>query len=113
MLIEAGLFDAAVSRAYYALYHLMVLAIVQFERLSEAEVNDWKHKTVVSTFIKRFCQRSFLLDARDAGVVARLLKDRSDADYHDEVINQARAERSVHSARGLFTKMLEALGGEE
>jgi uncharacterized protein (UPF0332 family) len=105
--LDEGDADSCASRAYYAVFHALVL-------LFEARGNTrerWSHTEVHKVFLLEFCNRGYLgFSKRDASTLKRLYRARLDADYGLNVINLVRAERLLRQAASLFVKVQEVVG---
>jgi hypothetical protein len=97
--LAAGLFDDAVSRAYYAAYH-MAQALAFSEGL-EARTHGGLHDLVYLTFV-----RTGRLAAEVAKDFAALQRFRESADYARAFhFDQAQASEEVERARALCRAM--------
>ena len=106
--LDEGDADSCASRAYYAVFHALVLL---FEARGNTIRESWSHIEVQKTFSLEFCNRGYLgFSKRDASTLKRLYRARLDADYGLNVINLVRAERLLGQAASLFIKVQEVVG---
>ena len=101
--LGAGLFDDAVSCAYYAAYHMA--QALAFSEGFEARTHGGLHDLVNLTFV-----RSGRLPAQIAKDFAALQRFRESADYARAFhFDQAQASEEVERARGLCGAMRDLL----
>ena len=92
-----GHWESAVSRAYYAVYHLVVEVLAVKRRL---HAGRWQHDTVASRFYQEFCWLEYLFAAQDDRVLQELLDARHAAAYRDERFDERKTARLLRRARG-------------
>ena len=111
--LDAGHWESCASRAYYAVYHLVVALMLirhsQIGKRPRTPVSKWKHTQVRNEFLALFCNRGFFFNGKDGTDYGDLLITREDADYHDARFDQQRAERALQRAERLAGKMRDAL----
>jgi uncharacterized protein (UPF0332 family) len=100
--LEAGDWEAAVSRAYYAVYHAVIALI---ESRAGVRRRRWDHDVVQEDFRAQFSRRGFLFGARDASAFSGLLEDRLIADYDQKSTSRATAVNSVATAHDLVERI--------
>jgi uncharacterized protein (UPF0332 family) len=97
--LTQGLWDSAVSRAYYALLQAAICAL-ESRGLRRRE---WTHKGVHSHFVQHFVRRRKLIPASFAGALPSVMQLRHIADYQQPGVSQRQAERAVRRAREFVT----------
>ena len=105
--------EACASRAYYAVYHLVVALIVMrhaaMGRRPKRPVSEWHHIPVRNGFLILFSDRGFFFSTRDGADYADLLAMREAADYQDSRFDRRLARRALETAEKLASKMRDAL----
>jgi len=101
--IEAGDWEAAVSRAYYAVYHAVIALI---EMRAGVSRRRWDHDVVRNDFREHFASRGFLFSVRDAAFMASLFEARLIADYESRTTTEREAQRLVGQAAELFRRVV-------
>jgi uncharacterized protein (UPF0332 family) len=97
--LAEGLWDSAVSCAYYALFQAAICAL---ERRGLRR-REWTHKGVHSDFVQRFVRRRKLVPASFAGALPSVMQLRHIADYQQPGVSRRQAERAVRRAREVVT----------
>lgn len=97
--LTQGLWDSAVSRAYYALFQAAI-CVLESQGLRRRE---WTHKGVHSDFVQHFVRRRKLVPASFAGALPSVMQLRHIADYQQPGVSQRQAERAVRRAREFVT----------
>lgn len=97
--LTEGLWDSAVSRAYYALFQAAICAL-ESRGLRRRE---WTHKGVHSDFVQHFVRRRKLVPASFAGALPSVMQLRHIADYQQPGVSRRQAERAVRRAREVVT----------
>lgn len=72
-----GHWELAVSRAYYAVYHLVVEVLAEKRRV---HAGRWQHDTVATRFHQEFCRLGYLFSAQDGRALQELLDARHAAE---------------------------------
>jgi uncharacterized protein (UPF0332 family) len=107
--VTHALWETAVSRAYYSLYHALLEVM---ERFNEATPRrGWNHDSLRKRFIEQFCERSFHFNRGDGDAFVDAQRARNDADYHPVQFNESRARRTVTRVAALRGKAFEVLDG--
>lgn len=99
---EHGHYETSVSRAYYAVFHLVAWVLLERRGVDR---NRWDHVQLHKEFLDNFCKRGFLFSAADGDVVAKLLEARRHADYDDVRFERQEVERLVTRATSLCAKI--------
>lgn len=107
--LEHELWETAVVRAYYCLFHALVMIMTRFNEPEPRR--GWRHGTLRDRFEIKFCKRGFHFDRQDGETLNTALTARMDADYHDVSFDEKRASRVVERSRTLYAKALEVLDG--
>lgn len=105
--LAAGDFDAAVNRAYYAMFDLARAALA-YEGALDFE-SSRKHKTVLSRLSEHFV-RSGRLDRRFGGDINAAFEQRAIADYEGTMMRREHAEAAVRSAEESVAALGAAVG---
>lgn len=100
---EHGQYENAVSRAYYAAYHLVAWVLMQHKNLDRRR---WDHFQLLNAFLDNFCKPGFLFSVEDGNDLGELLDSRLMADYERTVFNERRAQRLITRADRLCGKLL-------
>jgi uncharacterized protein (UPF0332 family) len=100
---DTGLWETSVSRAYYALYHVVAAMLESRKGLSR---DRWTHQQLLNDFRQHFARPGFLFSVRDARDLNQLLEERLSADYERTHFERRRAEDSLKRAEQLYHKIL-------
>ena len=107
--LQAGRFNSAANRAYYATFQAAVAALME-EGVGPRGAS-WDHKFVIREFSGKLVRRRKLVGARFIGVLDSLLTARLHADYRANSIGTKTARRAVKEARGFVTELTRVLEG--
>jgi uncharacterized protein (UPF0332 family) len=107
--LQAGRFNSAANRAYYATFQAAVAALIQ--QGVGPRGASWDHKFVISEFSGKLVTRRKLVAVRFAGVLDSLLTARLRADYRANSIGGKTGSRSVKEARGFVGELIRILEG--
>jgi len=102
---EHGFYDSCVNRAYYAVYHLAIVALVKLG-LSHPK-NE--HKWVQSSLCNEFVNKRKVFPAHIKTDYNNLLEWRNIADYFTLNISKKRADSLLRKAKLLFTTIKNTL----
>lgn len=105
--LEHSYYETAVVRAYYCLFHTLIMVMARFNETEPRR--GWKHETLRDRFERRFCRLSRYFNRRDGEDLDEVLKARMNADYHDVLFDEKRTRRVVERASTLYAKALEVL----
>lgn len=97
------LWEASVSRAYYAVYHAVAAVLESRKGLSR---DRWDHTQLLNDFREHFGRPGFLFSLRDAKDLNRLLQERLSADYEHTRFGRRRADVSLKTAERIYRKIL-------
>lgn len=106
---DHDLWETAISRAYYGLFHLVSEVMAQNANRYEQR---WNHRQLHNAFIDNFCKRGFLLSRQDGETYGLLREERLAADYGNPAFSQRRAARAMRRAEELHKKLSEVLDGQ-
>ena len=101
-----GYINACANRAYYAMYHAALAALIHYEYAIASGAN--KHEWVQSEFAKRLIKERKIYP----GLQEYLMQGqelRNKADYQQEFISQKRAQRVLSKAKEFVTIIKEDL----
>jgi uncharacterized protein (UPF0332 family) len=103
--LEAGWYNSAVSRAYYAMFQAAraALAAVGIHRPS------WRHGNLHATFSTELVRSKKLYPLSLVRSLAEIMELRQIADYSDVQIPQRRATRVVRDATAFLNRVKEVL----
>ena len=99
---EHGQYESAVSRAYYAAYHMVAWVLLERGNIDRER---WDHIQLHKAFVESFCKKGFLFTAADGDLVKELQDERADADYQNVRFNQRRVERLIARTDALCAKI--------
>jgi uncharacterized protein (UPF0332 family) len=105
--LEQNLFNAAASRAYYAVVHAGIAALAFHTELTAEYLRSpgKTHERVPAEFDARFTRREKRF-AKHNGTIRKLQEGRETADYQGGV-GKSRATRSVRAAESLVNDVME------
>lgn len=109
MAYSAGEYDPAVSRAYYAVLHAEIAALL---KLTDFRPRQWGHDHVPAEFNRRMIHRQKVFPTGFRFVHSDLLGRRHIADYEAERLGQVVAERCVRKAQEMVAAIARTLKGE-
>jgi len=95
--LEAGRFNSAANRAYYAAFQAAVAALVAHGIGPRG--GSWDHKFVISEFSGKLIRRRKAVPARLTGTLDILLQRRLRADYRPAGLSRREASDSTRRAR--------------
>ena len=107
--LQAGRYNSAANRAYYATFQAAVAALID-EGVGPRGAS-WDHKFVISEFSGKLVRRRKLVGARFSGVLDSLLTARLHADYRANSIGTKTARRAVKEAHGFVIELVRVLEG--
>jgi uncharacterized protein (UPF0332 family) len=105
----AGEYDPAVSRAYYAVLHAEIAALL---KLTDFRPPRWDHDRVQAEFNRRLIHARKVFSTALRFVHNDLIGRRHIADDEAERLGQVVAERCVRKARDLVSVIARGLEGE-
>jgi len=92
---EQGDFDSCVSRAYFAVFHVEIAALV---KLTEFRQDRWGHDSVQGEFNRRLIRSRHLFPSSLRFIHNDLIGRRHIADYKDQHVSARTAERCLEKA---------------
>jgi uncharacterized protein (UPF0332 family) len=107
--IEAGHWETAVSRSYYAAYHAVVALL---ETKAGPQRASWQHVEVQIAFRQRFTNRGFLFSAHHAASLEDLYQARLWADYERAPTTGRHAHSLMRYALELVQRVGEVNGDD-
>jgi uncharacterized protein (UPF0332 family) len=116
-LLERGRLRSALSRAYYAVYHLCVLLFEkhgmepsQFPGASGRPAFMWEHRIIKTEFFRQFVVKRKLFTWSNGVLLRQLYADRIRADYRPEAaLTDTYARNLVKNAGELFDAIRKAV----
>jgi uncharacterized protein (UPF0332 family) len=109
MACDAGEDDPAVSRAYYAVFHAEIAALL---KLTDFRPSRWDHDRVQAEFNRRLIHARKVFATALRFIHNNMIGRRHIADYEAEWLGQVVAERCVRKARDMVSVMAQRLEGE-
>ena len=91
--LEHELWETAVVRAYYCLFHALIMIMTRFNEPEPRR--GWRHQTLRDRFENRFCRLNRHFNRRDGENLNTALTARMAADYHDVTFEGKRTNRVV------------------
>jgi uncharacterized protein (UPF0332 family) len=107
---DAGEYDPAVSRAYYAVFHAEIAALL---KLTDFHPPRWDHDRVQAEFNRRLIHARKVFSTALRFIHNDMLGRRHIADYEEERLGQVVAERCVRKARNMVSVIARTLEGEQ
>jgi uncharacterized protein (UPF0332 family) len=99
-------YETALSRAYYGVYHAV---IVLLETKSGLVRRRWDHELVQLEFRRRFASSSYLFTVRDARDLEDIYDARLVADYENRQVSRTRAYELVQKAEVLVAALIKEI----
>jgi len=107
---DAGRYNAAASRAYYAAFQAVV-ALLLAEGI-KPRGRAWEHRYVIAQFSGTLVRRRKLIPSRFRGAMQELLDLRSQADYDWRSVSRRRADRALADVKGIVDAVARQLRGD-
>ena len=107
--LQAGRFNSAANRSYYAAFQTAVSLLIQHGIRPRGRT--WEHRFVMSEFSGKLVARRKVVSAQLGGKLELLITTRLVADYDQDNVSRRQADRSVREARD-FVAQLEMPEGE-
>ena len=104
--LESGDSESAVSRAYYALYHITILLL---RAVKGIERERWDHEQLHRAFLDQFCEVGYRFSRRDGRDWEYVKNSRIAADYHANPLSSIRGQRAIERARQLIEAMMQRI----
>ncbi len=113
-LLERGRLRSALSRAYYAVYHLCVLLFEKhslkpshFIGKGNRRALTWEHSIITRQFFHEFCAKRKLFAWERGVTIRRLYRNRLTADYEPEATMTTEYTRNAFAVAQEFFRELE------
>jgi uncharacterized protein (UPF0332 family) len=103
-------YQNSANRSYYACFQAAIQALLHVEFVPPADSMTWSHKGVQSEFVNQLIQRRKLYPSALRSVLQLNYTVREAADYSDDFISAAQAERALRRARN-FVETVQERGG--
>lgn len=104
---EQGDFDSCASRAYFAVFHVEIAALV---KLTEFRQDRWGHDQVQAEFNRRLIRSRKLFSSSLRFIHNDLIGRRHIADYKDQHVGTRTAERCLKKAAEMVSTITGVLG---
>jgi uncharacterized protein (UPF0332 family) len=105
MLFDAGHYDDAMNRAYYAVFHAAISILAQHGIRNDSNPHEW----VQAQFSAELINRRKVFRSDFANVLPELQRARHDADYKENSVSKANVERHIRKATLFCTTVQEKL----
>ncbi|MBM3236424.1 HEPN domain-containing protein [Candidatus Poribacteria bacterium] len=105
--LQHGLRNASVNRAYYAMFHAAIAALIRYEIRKVGEM--WKHDFVQAEFSRALIQRRKVFSSRLKDSLFNAMEQRQVADYDTKPINERIARRTLQLAQEFVGQVKEVL----
>src|SRR5262249_5093710 len=105
---EQGDFDSCTSRAYFAVFHVEIAALI---KLTEFRQDRWGHDQVQAEFNRRLIRSRKLFPSSLRFIHNDLIGRRHIADYRDQHIGAQTAERCLKKATEMVATITGVLEG--
>jgi len=112
-LLERGRLRSALSRAYYAVYHLCVLLFEKhelkpqnFKSASGRPAAIWEHFIITRQFIHQFVVKRKLFAWQRGHYIRAMFNDRISADYHPDIVFTTEyTQQAIQTGREFFLEL--------
>jgi uncharacterized protein (UPF0332 family) len=103
--------DPCVSRAYYAVFHAAIAALVKLTDYRR-KGQTWDHGNVAAEFSRRLITQRKSFRSHLGRVLVDLMDQRHDADYESETVGKKAAGQSLKRAQEFVRDIVNVLGGQ-
>ena len=103
--------DPSVSRAYYAVFHAAIAALLKLTDYRPKE-QIWEHRVVAAEFSRRLIKRQKVFKSYLTHIIDDLRTHRHQADYDSETIGKKVAGQSFRDAQKFVQEVVNKLGGQ-
>ena len=105
--LQQGLRNASVNRAYYAMFHAAIAALIHdgISRTSDM----WKHEFVQAEFSRALIQRRKVFPGSLKDVLSKTIQQRHVADYEPDSINERMAHQILQRAQEFVRQVKEVI----
>jgi uncharacterized protein (UPF0332 family) len=107
--LASGEYDPCVSRAYYAVFHAEIAALI---KMTDFRPPQWGHDRVQAEFNRRLIHAQKLFPGRLRFIHSDLIGRRRIADYEEKRTGKVTAERCVKKAKEMAAEIARALEEE-
>ena len=104
LLFDNGYYEDSISRAYYALYHMVKAVMAAKASIVRAR---WDHYELHKSFLDNFCKRGFIFNKDDGKTFGTLLTLRNNADYFKANLTKKEVHGHLRDAESLLKKIKE------
>ena len=108
LLFEAGLYNAAANRAYYAAFHAAIAALSD----ADIEMDNTNHRYIQAQFSSELIQRRKVYPGRLKSYLMDMQEIRNKADYQSVSISKKKAERQLNKAIQFVEAVIQRLEQE-
>jgi len=105
--LQNGLCNASVNRAYYAMFHAAIAALIRYGIQKTGEI--WKHDFVQAEFSRALIQRRKVFSSHLKDALLKTMEQRQVADYDTRPINERIARRALQLAMEFVNQVKEVL----
>jgi uncharacterized protein (UPF0332 family) len=108
---DEGEYDPCVSRAYYAVFHAAIAALVKLTDYRPKISQNrpvWDHEKVPAELNRRLVHERKLFQAEIGSIPQQLILRRHEADYYEDRISRKVAQRCLEKAK----RFVEAINKE-
>ena len=105
--LQHGLRNASVNRAYYAMFHAAIAALIHHGISKSGEM--WKHEFVQAEFSRALIQRRKVFPSHLKGYLPEAIEQRQVADYDAKPISERIARRVLQLAQEFLSQIKEVL----
>ena len=104
---QHGLRNASVNRAYYAMFHAAIAALIHHGISKSGEM--WKHEFVQAEFSRALIQRRKVFSSRLKDALLKAMEQRHVADYEIKPINERTARQILQFAQESIRQVEEVI----
>jgi len=105
--LQHGLRNASVNRAYYAMFHAAIAALIHYGIPKSGEM--WKHDFVQSEFSRALIQRRKVFPGSLKDALSKAIEQRQLADYDPEPVSERVARHMLQLAHGFVHQVKEVI----
>jgi uncharacterized protein (UPF0332 family) len=105
--LQHGLRNASVNRAYYAMFHAAIAALIHHGISKSGEM--WKHEFVQAEFSRALIQRRKVFSSRLKDALLKAMEQRHVADYEIKPINERTARQILQFAQEFIRQVKEVI----
>ena len=105
--LQHGLRNASLNRAYYAMFHAAIAALIHHGIPKVGEM--WKHDFVQSEFTRALIQRRKVFPGHLKDALSKTVEKRQVADYEPEFISERVARQTLQLAQQFVSQVKEVI----